>query len=339
MTLSLHFDGRRSRSASTGWALIVGTILALQSGCHGTALQDAPPSAPDSPAADKAPSAPGVTLKPEEAAAMGIIVSTVQEATHAPQTSGFAVVAAHEAIAQAAAELAAADAAERQSRAALARTQRLAGTAGALPAEALESAQRQATVDASAALLARQRLTANFGQKPPWGDSGRSGILRALGAGEIKLVRVTFPLGSLNTDAAPTALRFARIDDFKSGKAWTSTAIWSAPADAAIPGRSFFALLSGAAVGEGERLLAWAPTGAPRAGTLVPASAAVISDSEYWCYVEHKAGVFTRIRIDTGVPSDGGYFVETGVLAGDRVVTAGAGQLLAREMNPGAAAD
>ena len=77
----------------------------------------------------------------------------------------------------------------------------------------------------------------------------------------------------------------------------------------------------------------------PRAGVDVPAAAAVISAGKYWCYVEAKPGVFVRTEIDASTPTDGGYFVKDGVSPGDKVVTASAGQLLARETNPSTAAD
>jgi hypothetical protein len=105
-------------------------------------------------------------LKPEEIASMGIVATAVTATSHAPEAAGFGVVSPHETIAQGVAELVTAAAAERQSRAALARTQRLVGTAGAMPADAQESAERQETVDQAALLLAQQRLTASFGQDP-----------------------------------------------------------------------------------------------------------------------------------------------------------------------------
>jgi len=39
------------------------------------------------------------------------------------------------------------------------------------------------------------------------------------------------------------------------------------------------------------------------------------------------------------VPTDDGYFVTAGIAAGARIVTSSAGELLAREVNPGSAAD
>jgi hypothetical protein len=122
-------------------------------------------------------------------------------------------------------------------------------------------------------------------------------------------------------------------------KRWKLTSIWPAPADASVPWRSFFSVLRAGELGEGERIIAWAPIGAPQPGVLVPAEAAVISDSKYWCYIEAKPGTFVRTEIDTGKPFEDGYVVTRGVKAGDTVVTQGAAQLLAQESNSGADAE
>jgi hypothetical protein len=72
---------------------------------------------------------------------------------------------------------------------------------------------------------------------------------------------------------------------------------------------------------------------------VVPETAAVMSEGKYWCYIEKKPATFQRSEIDTARPVPEGYFVTEGVAAGDKVVTAGAGQLLARESNSGAEAE
>jgi len=308
----------------------------LLGGCH------KPPAAADSPPGpdSKAPPAAaneGVTLSADQVEKMGIVTSIAKATSHSAETEGYGMVVAHETIAQGVADLVTAIAVERQSQAALARAQRLAGTPGAMPADAKESAMRQAAVDQAALLLARQRLTTILGQKPPWKDSDNS-ALDALGSGEIKLVRATFPLGVLN-GTAPASLRLARINAGLGANSWRTSSVWAAPADPNVPGRSYFTVLKGSDASEGERLLAWAPVGASETGVLVPAAAIVVSDNKYWCYVERKPGLFVRSEIDTSMPLEDGYFVKRGVAAGDKVVTQSAGLLLAREMNSGAAAE
>ena len=82
--------------------------------------------------------------------------------------------------------------------------------------------------------------------------------------------------------------------------------------------------------------MSWAPVGAAEPGVLVPAAAALISAGKFWCYVETKPGTFVRTEFDPGRPVAEGYFVKEGISAGDKIVTAAAGQLLARETNSSA---
>jgi len=301
------------------------------SGCHKT-----PATAEDK--TGTAEESEGVTLKPEEVKKMGIVTAEAKTIMHSPEATGFAVVLAHESLATAVAELDTAAAMERQSRTALARTQRLAGTAGAMPADTLEGLQRQSAVDQAALELSHRKLSSMFGQNSPWKNQLNSPQLRALASGDAKLVRVSFPLGATG-DADPTSVRLAHINASQGGKSIEAHSLWPAPADASVPGRSYFAYLKSSEFGEGERLLAWVPIGEPETGVLVPASAAIINGGKYWCYVEEKPGQFVRSELDPSMATNDGYFVKEGIEAGAKIVTVSAGQLLAREINPSTAAD
>jgi hypothetical protein len=316
-----------------------GLIAALlpAAGCQRSEPAGPAPAATEKGAA--APEAPeGVSLKPEEIEKSGIVTAAVVAATHAPESAGYAVVLTRETIAQAVAELTAAAAVERQSGAALERGRQLAGTPGAMSIELQETAERQAAVDHAALLLAQRRLSATFGRNAPWKDDYQSPQLTALASGERKLARVTFPLGTLGS-ATPAAVRLAHLGGTSGGRSFESLALWNAPADASIPGRSFFAILQGPDAAEGERLVARVPIGAATAGVIIPFPAVVISAGKYWCYLEAKPGLFVRTEVDTAMPTDDGYFVTAGIAPGARVVTTSAGELLARESNPAGAAD
>lgn len=281
----------------------------------------------------------GVSLSPDEVAKMGLLVQPVRAIRYTAETQGFGVITLHESIATAVAELAVAEAAESQSRAALTRSQRLAGTAGATSAELDDAAARQSAADMAALALAKQRLSAVIGSDPRVRPNGNDSTLRDLADGKTQLLRATFPLGALR-GAAPKTLRATHLDAAPGAIGWELQSVWNAPADANVPGRSFFALLKGADASEGERLLVWAPAGGPAvSGVLVPAAAVVISDSKYWCYTEKKPGTYVRVEADTSRPIAGGYFVTDRVSAGDNIVTAGAGLLLARETNSNSDAD
>jgi hypothetical protein len=311
------------------------------SGCHKA------PTAADAPATEEpggkgktgtAEESEGVSLKPEEVKKMGIVTAEAKTMMHSPEATGFAVVLTHESLATAVAELDTAGATERQSRTALERAQRLAGTAGAMSADTLEGLQRQAAVDQVALELSHRKLSSMFGQNSPWKNQTSSPQLRALASGDAKLVRVTFALGA-SSDAPPASLRLAHINASQGGKSIAAHSVWPAPADANVPGRSYFAYLKSSEFGEGERLLAWVPIGEAESGVLVPASAAIINGGKYWCYVEEKPGQFVRSELDPSMATNDGYFVKEGIEAGAKIVTASAGQLLAREINPSTAAD
>jgi len=282
-----------------------------------------------------------VKLTPEEVEKLGIATTAAASVKYVPAKQGFGVVLGHDAIAQAVADVATAQAGLRLSQAALARIARLDGTAGAQSAEAHESAARQASVDAAALRLAEAKSSALLGQRPPWATHDDGKTLADLAEGHAKLLRVTFPLGVLN-GAAPNSLRIARLDAATVGERWTSRVVWDAPADSAIPGRSFFALLQHTDVGEGERVLIWA-TGdssqAAESGILVPPSAVVVADAKYWCFVERQPGVFSRAPLDISRPMADGYFVKDGIKPGDPIVTSAAGLLLARQTNPSSEAE
>ncbi len=327
---------RRWRTPAAGLALVL--ALAALSGCQ---RAPAPPAAVAAAAAPAAPDTHSatVTLKPEEVRNLGVMTTPARAMTHAREVVGFGLVSTHEAVAQALLELVTATASERQSRAALERAQRLAGTPGAMPLDTMQTALRQATVDAAASALARAKLSASYGQGAPWSDRAPGPLLDQVANGTLKLVRATFPLGTLEGAQAPSSLRLVALDQSGPGEGVRTRTVWAAPADPGIPGSSFFALVARGPVREGERLLAYAPVGAPVPGAWIPAPALVLSEGKFWCYVQKAAGTFERRALDSRLPLDGGYFVTQGVSAGESVVTTAAGLLLAREMNPSAEAD
>jgi hypothetical protein len=319
-------------------SLLMSVLLLGACGKQQTAA-DAAKAAPEEKKAEDAASA-DVKLEADEVAKLGIAAAAAISVRFIPAKQGFAVVLSHDAIAQAVADVATAQAEARQSQAVLARMTRLAGTAGAESAEARDGAVRQAAVDSAALHLAEAKSSAILGQRPPWAGQDDSKVPSELAAGRSKLLRVIFPLGVLN-GAAPSTLRIARLDAPAAGDRWTARVVWDAPADPGSPGRSFFALLQHTDAGEGERLLVWADGDAAagtESGVLVPPAAVVMSEGRYWCYVERHANVFTRVPLDISRPMADGYFV-TGIKSGERIVTLGAGLLLARQTNPSTEAE
>jgi hypothetical protein len=310
--------------------------ISLGAGCHRTpSVEDGEETSKETTTRE---AGEGVTLTAEQVEKLGIVTEPAKSSDYVAEVVGYGVVIPHDTVAAAVAELATARAAQEQSRAAAARAQRLAGTPGAMSADAVESATRQVATDAAALALAEHRLSSVIGGGPPTGVTAGSSTLQDLSSGKLKLLRATFPLGALQ-GAPPASLRLARLDTSSQdgthvSPGWTARTVWNAPADASLPGRSFFALLKGDDASEGERLLVWAPgTGPAVRGVTVPAAALVISAGRYWCYVEQKSGVYARREVPTDRPVGDAYVVTRNIAAGDRIVTSSAALLLAREMN------
>jgi hypothetical protein len=319
-------------------------------GCHRAAAvadsKDADSKAAAGEAGQTKEAGEGVTLTSEEVEKLGVATEPAETADYAAEIVGYGVVIPHDTVATAVAELATAKAAQEQSRAVAARVRRLTGTPGAMSAEVVESADRQVATDAAALALAEHRLSSVLGGGPSGAGAGAAGgsTLQDLASGKLKLVRATFPLGALK-GASPASMRAARLDasspdGVQTSPGWSLRQVWNAPADASLPGRSFFALLKDGDVSEGERLLVWAPGTGPRVhGVTVPAAALVISSGRYWCYVEQKPGVYARREVATDRPIGAAYVVTQNIAAGDKIVTSAAALLLAREMNPSTEAD
>jgi hypothetical protein len=331
--LTTHISRRRSAAH----LVLLGLGMLSLAAC-----QRMPPAAqaPDEPAK----ASEGVSLSAEQVQKLGIVTEPAKSFDYSAEITGYGMVIPHEGIATAVAELSTAQAAEAQSRAVAARAQRLAGTSGAMATDTVENATRQAASDSAALELARRRLATVIGAGIPGGTATVTALLQELASGKVQLLRATFPLGVVQGVAPPT-LRAARLDaaqpgNAQSSRSWSVHQIWSAPADPGLPGRSFFGVLKMSDAGEGERLLVWAPgSESAQRGVTVPAAALVISNGQYWCYVEQKPHQYVRRAVATDKPVGTAYFVTQGVAAGDPVVTAQAGLLLARETNPSTEAD
>jgi hypothetical protein len=287
------------------------------------------------PAADKKEEAkdegPGITLTAEQSEGLGLETAKLVSTSYRGQLTGYGMVMTFDAIAQSDADTASAEAAAAQSQAAAVRAKDLStGEDAAVSREAYEAAAAKAATDQTAVLLARRKAGAAFGTGAPWrGASRRAAILARLQSGRSVLVKVSFPIGT-----AVTAQKFSVTRMGTGSKSWSTGAVWDAPADATIPGRSLFALVDGSDLAQGERVIAVIPTGAPQAGVLVPQNALVMGESDSWAYLRIKPDTYLRTRIDTSRPEGDGYFVAEGLKGGQEVVTAGAGQLYAREINP-----
>jgi hypothetical protein len=275
-----------------------------------------------------------LVLSEEQAKSLNIATVPAQRAQFRSGVSGYGVVVPLDTIGQADSDFLTAQAVAAQSQAAAARAQYLfSAEGGAVSRESMEAAQSKAAADQAALALARRKADAIFGHNAPWEKSGsRRAIMDRLTAGRTVLVRVTFPLGSL--DHQPIQLAVARLG--VNTTRWPATAIWEAPADPTFPGPSILALVEDSNLAQNDHVIATVPTGAPAAGVTVPSGALVYSEDSAWVYLETVPRNYRRVPVSTANATEGGYFVPQGdgLAPGARIVTTGAGLLLARERNP-----
>ena len=271
---------------------------------------------------------------------LGIETAPAQAIQYTPQVHGYGVIVNTTALAQLDAAIMTAEAAQLQSQAALKRARVLFGdahTIHAISREALDAAERQAAADEAAVTLADRSETAAFGRDAPWRGKKRDRkMLADLTSARTMLVEATFSLGG-RLAALPSRLTVAHLHTRPDQAGSTATVIWNAPADPMIPGRSFFALVKNSDLQQGEHVLVYAPTGKPIAGVRIPSASVVLNDDRVWCYAAVSHRTFVRIPIDLSTPVPGGYFVAQGISAGQPVVVAGTGLLLAQEIGVAAA--
>ena len=276
-----------------------------------------------------------LTLSSSDSQRLGLLVVPAAPATYTPHVHGYGVVVSFSTLAQSLASVVMAQAAARQSHAALRDARALFGkpeTKHAMSREALEAAEHQDASDQAQLELAYRQEVAAFGQNAPWrAAESDSPILSRLNAGQAVLVQATFPLG-VGFSATPTRFLVSHLSTQSGQSSAVANTIWDAPADPSIPGRSFFALVEGSDLAQGEHVLIVAPIGQPLEGVAIPADAVVLSEDKAWCYIFEKPQTFRRLPIDLDRALDGGYFVARGIKPGQPVVVKGAGLLLAREL-------
>ncbi len=269
-----------------------------------------------------------VDLSGSDIARLGLRIAPVTPAVYTPRVHGYGVELDLGALATADAGVVTAQAAAQQSGADLRRARALYEQGGAMSRQALDAAQKQAASDEANLLLARRQQVVQFGATFPW---RRGNVLGELTSGRAILVRATFPLDSIDA-AQPPEISVTHLGTGQGDARWTTKQIWSAPADPTIPGRAFFALITGSNLQSGEHVLAYAPTGASTPGWMIPTDAMVLDDEKAWCYLQIAPGRFQRLQIDPTLTIPGGYFMASPLARGRAVVVRGTGLLLARDI-------
>ena len=205
-----------------------------------------------------------------------------------------------------------------------------------LSRQTLESAVRQAGIDASQLKLLSTRLRQTWGDKAPFLDvEARQQLMSEIAGGSRAILRIDFP------DAAVDGPRDIRVVPLRGGVETKVGTFWPAPSgNLAMPGVSYFGVTdAGPGLRTGDRARVIADNASKPTGVVIPSAALVVYASKSWCYVETAPGKYERKVVSLDAPVDDGYLVKAGFAPGTRVVVKGASILLAREATPGSLDD
>ncbi len=202
--------------------------------------------------------------------------------------------------------------------------------------KALQAAQAawsadQAKLQSAEANLEGVRASAQQQFGPPLASlvAGTDTALAGLLDGQDMLLRIVLPIDG--STSAPPQITF---DGGARGRVAARLVSASPQSDPIAEGPTFL-YRAPASLPIGSKVIAFLPTGQQQgAGVVIPRTAVLWFGGQPWAYVQQGKDRFVRRLVDDQSPYDGGYFVDGGFGAGDRVVTRGAQLLLSEEQRP-----
>lgn len=317
--------------SAAGWAL-AGAVLAasaiylvpvLGPGHQSEAAGEEPAAGP--------PPAGGVSLDKKAVAHAGLQIVTLRSAEAASERTGFAraldlapLAAINADIQAARAVLAASDAEAR-------RQEALAAQDQSASVRAVELARAQARADRARVTLALRRVGLEYGSGLSRLEGELDRLIAHAARGEAALIRLDFQ------DGAPLTGSAVAISD--GNYHMTAQVIGPAVgADPNLQSAGALAIVRGPAarsLAVGRVMSATLVGGGPvQAGVLIPRDAIVRTQGGMWVYRVEQDGTFRRVELHDPMAREAGWFVRTGVRAGDRIVAAGATALLGMEAGP-----
>jgi len=191
----------------------------------------------------------------------------------------------------------------------------------------------KAQVDASGvqgkAIMDEARI--NWGKKlTEWALSTDAEPLNGFLSGRKTLLQITLPVNKQLANEIQTIYVEASGNRSAATKA---ELISAAPqTDTTAQGESYFFQTEGRRIRTGMRVAAWIPEqGENRSGVVIPKSALVWYMDQAFVYIKTAAEQFTRRTIDQYSATNGGYFVGSGINAGEELVITGGQMLLSEE--------
>lgn len=163
--------------------------------------------------------------------------------------------------------------------------------------------------------------------------SDLSGLLQRLSSRQQVLVRLDIAVDRIPV-VVPTSARVAAVgrDDASGSVTILGRA---AAADPQFLGAGYLGILSNGTLPAGTALTGWVPSGKPKTNrTLVPDSAVVRSGETTAVFVQTGAELFQKRSVALLRSTDAGWLLESGLKAGEKVVTTGAQALLSAASKP-----
>jgi hypothetical protein len=198
----------------------------------------------------------------------------------------------------------------------------------------------QRDLEAARAAFERDRATFRAAEArlvSVWGREAEerrdlSALVQSLVAREAAVARIDLPLGAV-VSGRPTTGRVAALVDAGAGPV-EATLLGVAPdTDPTTQGRGFLLLIERPPWPPGTALTGWlALPGPSQAGVDVPSAAVLRHAGRSFAYVQTADDTFARREVRLDRPTRDGWFVTSGLAAGERVVVTGAQQLLSVEL-------
>ncbi|TPK90103.1 MULTISPECIES: metal transporter [unclassified Mesorhizobium] len=159
--------------------------------------------------------------------------------------------------------------------------------------------------------------------------AGKDTAFAALLDGQDMMLRIVLPIDG--STSAPDRITF---DGGTRGQL-TGRLVSASPQSDPIAEGPTFLYRAPASLPVGSKVIARLPVSQqPAPGVVIPRTAVLWFGGLPWAYVQQGKERFVRRLVNDQSPYDGGYFVDAGFEAGERVVTRGAQLLLSEEQRP-----
>jgi hypothetical protein len=319
--------------------LFIGILLGVVLGVAGARFLSRAPAGQDA-AKTETPAKPAekpkenpLHLPPEKRTAAGIVLAKPIEATLTPEVQAYGRVLDPTPFVTIVAEQETARVALAAAEKELQRVQKLFAAGGNASAQAVETAEAAVGRERAALASARVRLLAGWGRELA-GVADMRYVTEALEKGR-SLVRLDVLPGEFPADK----LKSARVGLVGASEQFDADVLGAAPAaDPQIQGVSLLAMLRDHTLPSGVAVRATlAGVGETQKVLTVPRSAIVYHQGSAWIYVLGEEDTFERKLVAPGRSVGSNITLISGAEADEQIVTTGAQQLLAAELQAGGA--